>query len=301
MSDAARTDEPDRAWRPFGFSTFDGLRLHAREYGWTHRHGLPVVCLPGLTRNSADFHALATELSTHRRVLSLDFRGRGLSACARRADDYTPFTEMLDTLALMDAAGVGRAAMIGTSRGGIVTMLMAVARPGAIAAAVLNDIGPHIEPGGLLRIVGYVSHSPAPENWDHAVSLVRQVNEPAFSDMTDEQWEDFARGIFRDVDGKPRRNFDPKLVETLEPVSAAQGHVPDLWPQFEALRHVPVLVVRGENSDILSPETVEKMASAHPDLQALVVRNRGHAPLLDEPGVPRAIERLIERAESRLS
>lgn len=294
---AADPTETPASWRPFEFSTFDGLRLHARDYGTGVAGRLPVVCLPGLTRNSKDFHDLAADLGTERRVVALDFRGRGLSEHARTADDYTPLTEMHDTLALLDAAGIGRAVFVGTSRGGIVTMLAAVARPTAIAAAVLNDIGPHIEPGGLLRIAGYVSHSPSPENWAHAVTIVRQINEPSFTDLSDEEWEHFARCLFRDVDGRPRSDFDPRLIKTLEPVSAAQGHVPDLWPQFEALRHVPVLVVRGENSDLLGAETVERMGERHPNLQALTVRNRGHAPFLTEPGVARAIRRLIERSE----
>lgn len=290
------TESPAPSWRDFEFSTFDGARLYARDYGDRHTANLPVVCLPGLTRNSKDFHDLAAELCQERRVVAFDFRGRGRSAYAPGPDRYTPHIEMLDTLALMDAAAISHAVIVGTSRGGIVAMLMAVARPTAIAACVLNDVGPHLEPAGLLRICGYVSHAPVPEDWDHAISIVRQINEPSFAGLDDSDWDRFARQLYRDVDGSPRADYDPRLAETLKPVSAAKGRVPDLWPQFVALRHVPLLVVRGANSDLLSAETVAEMNALHPDMQALTIKDRGHAPFLTEPGVPRAIRRLAERA-----
>ena len=298
MTDGAVPAQPPRGWRDFEFSTFDGARLYARVYGDGHRERLPAVCLPGLTRNSRDFHDLASDLSQDRKVIALDFRGRGRSAYSPGPDSYTPYVEMLDTLALMDAAAVPTAAIIGTSRGGIVAMLMAVARPTALAACVLNDIGPHIEPAGLLRIAGYVAHAPAPESWDHAVAIVRQINEPAFTGLDDAEWDRFARQIYRDVDGRPRADYDPRLAATLEPVSAARGYVPDMWPQFVALRHVPVLVVRGANSDLLTADTVAEMHALHPGMHALTVKDRGHAPFLTESGVPRAIRRLIERAHA---
>lgn len=258
---------------------------------------MPVICLPGLTRTSRDFHDLSCHLAQQRRVVTLDFRGRGRSAWARNAREYTPFTEMLDVLALIDAAAIGRATMIGTSRGGLVVMLIGVVRPAAIATVVLNDIGPHIEPAGLLRMAGYVNHTPKPESWDHAVAIVRHINEGSFAGLTDQDWAAFARRIFRDVDGRPQIDHDPRLAETLKPVSAAGGVVPDLWPQFISLRHVPLLVVRGENSDILSRETVAEMATYHTAMQVVPVKDRGHAPFLTEPGVPRAIEGLLELAD----
>jgi pimeloyl-ACP methyl ester carboxylesterase len=236
-------------------------------------------------------------IAQDRLVLSLEFRGRGQSEYSAKPNEYTPFTEMLDTFAFLDSQGVDRAAVIGTSRGGIVAMLMGVARPAALAAVVLNDIGPHLEPAGLLRIAGYVSHTPAPNDWDDAVANVRMIHEPSFSGLSDEDWMAVARNLYREVDGRPRTDYDPKLATTLDAVRSSGGHVPDLWPQFESLKHVPVLVTRGENTDILSAETLERMGERHPDLHALTVRDRGHAPFLTEPGVPRAISRLIARAE----
>lgn len=282
-------------WRDIRFSTFDGATLCARDYGVADRHRLPVLCLPGLTRNARDFHDLALDLAETHRVVAFDFRGRGRSAWTGPGT-YTPFVEMHDTLALMDAIGLDRAAIVGTSRGGVVAMLLAVARPSAVAACLLNDIGPHVEPAGMLRIAGYVAHSPAPESWDHAVAIVRQINQPAFAGLDDADWQRFARQLYRDTDGSPAADYDPRLADTLKPVSAARGTVPDMWRQFLALRHVPLLVVRGANSDLLSPATVARMNELHPDMQTLTVRDRGHAPFLTEPGVARAIHRLLERA-----
>lgn len=285
-------------FRELYYSAQDGLKLHARDYGDRQSSSTPVVCLPGLSRNSRDFHELAVELSARRRVLAFDYRGRGRSGHAPDPRTYTPFTELLDTLAGMDAAGIAHAVIVGTSRGGLIAMLMGSARPAAIRGVVLNDIGPRIEAGGLLRIAGYLTHSPRPETWPHATAIVRRINETAFTNLTDAGWEAFARRLFRDDDGKPVPDYDPRLAGLLSRnLAASRGRVPQMWPQFRSLAGFPLLAIRGENSDILSGETLDAMSAAVPAMKTLTVRHRGHAPFLTEPGVLSRIGRILALAD----
>ncbi len=295
--DAAVTSET-ASFRELYYSAQDGLKLYARDYGDRQSSATPVVCLSGLSRNSKDFHDLAMELAAERRVLSLDYRGRGLSEHAPDPQTYTPFMELLDTLAGMDAAGIAHAVIIGTSRGGLIAMLMGSARPTAIRGVVLNDVGPQIEAEGLLRIAGYLTHSPKPESWSHATTIVKQINEAAFTNLTDSEWEAFARRLFRDDDGKPASDYDPKLAELLSRnLTASRGHVPQMWPQFKSLACFPLLAIRGENSDILTRETLDAMSTAAPAMRTLTVRDRGHTPFLTEPGVLSQIERILNLAD----
>jgi len=266
------------------FTARDGLKLHARRYpaSGTAR-GRSVLCLPGLTRNGRDFHDLAGALSRHpsnsRTVYTFDYRGRGLSEHDPDWRHYTVTTEMLDVLDFMTLAGLSDAAVIGTSRGGLLAMLMAVLRPSAIGAAVLNDIGPVIEREGLARIVAYVGRVPLPANWDEATQLVQEMNRRQFNAVPPEQWEEIARQVFNDDNGLPATSYDPNLAKA---ISVMDGPTPELWPQFSALAHVPVLAIRGENSDILSQKTLEEMQARHPRLAAFTVRGQGHAPLLKD-------------------
>ena len=290
------TGSPTAIWRHLYFTVHDGTRLYARDYGPRTARALPVVCLAGLTRNSKDFHLLAERLSAKRRVLALDWRGRGRSG---RADwrTYTPMVELADTLSLKTMAGIGEAAGGGTSRGGIVAMLMAAIRPTAIRAAVLNDIGPAIAPEGLLRIYGFLNHTPAPADWRHAAEILEKAHGAAFHGLGPDDWMAYARRTFRDVNGRPVIDFDPELRQSYVAYDdIVSGRTPDLWPQFEAMRAIPVLVLRGENSDILTAATVDAMRKRHPRLRAMTVAGRGHPPFLDEPGVPEAIEALLDDA-----
>lgn len=285
-------------FRELYYSAQDGLKLHARDYGDRHSSLTPVVCLPGLSRNAKDFHDLALELSVERRVLALDYRGRGRSDYAPDPQTYTPFMELLDTLAGMDAAGIAHAVIVGTSRGGIIAMLMGSARPTAIRGVVLNDVGPQIEAEGLLRIAGYLTHSPKPESWSHATTIVKQINEATFTNLTEAEWDAFARRLFRDDNGVPVSDYDPKLAQLLSRnLTASRGHVPQMWPQFKSLSCFPLLAIRGENSDILTKQTLEAMSAAAPAMRTLTVRDRGHAPFLTEPGVLSQIERILNLAD----
>lgn len=283
------------------FSARDGLKLHARRYGaHSENRGRvrPVLCLPGLTRNGRDFHDLAVALSSDptspRDVYTLDYRGRGLSAFDPDWRNYAVPIEMLDVLDFITVAGLESVAVIGTSRGGLISMIMAAARPAVIGALVLNDIGPVVERAGLARISAYVGRVPLPNSWGDATKLVRDLNKRAFTTVSDQEWEAVARQMYNERNGRPAPGYDPKLSNSL---SVLDGPMPSLWPQFEALRRIPLLVLRGANSDLLSPETVEEMRRRHANFSAITVPNQGHAPLLKDAPTIGAIQAFFNAAE----
>lgn len=282
-----------RLWRDIYYASFDDLRLHAREYRPERADGTrPVVCLPGLTRNGRDFDYLATYLATHpqrpRFVYCLDYRGRGESQFDSNWSNYTPLVELTDTLDFMTLAGLEHAAVIGSSRGGIIAMMMAAVRPAAMGAVVLNDIGPVIETRGLARIMGYVGRMPVPKSWEDAGMLLRDMHERTFPAISGAQWQDVARGVFNERKGRPAPGYDKRLGRAFGGIDLTRP-VPDLWPQFIALGQVPALVVRGANSDILAAETMQSMVERHPNLRTLTVPGQGHAPLLMDPETVEAI------------
>ncbi len=284
-------------YRDFLYTTQEGLRLYARDYGERTAPKTPVICLPGLTRNSKDFEALAGFLSQERRVLCPDLRGRGLSEYAGGVDAYTPQNELMDTLDLMTAAGIHQAVFIGTSRGGIITMLMAAFRPVALKAAILNDIGPEVEAKGLERIAGYAGTMETPSTWDEAAVKLRMMNERDFPNVTGGEWRAFSQRTFAtDENGAPKMDYDPKIGTAMRKgLDAAKGELPDMWAQFKALAHVPVLALRGENSDVLSSNTLAKMAKEHPALTAVTLPDQGHAPFLDSEHEFSVISDFLER------
>ena len=258
-------------------------------------HGArPVLCLPGLTRNSRDFHDLAMALSrppgASRTVYTVDYRGRGLSEYDPEWENYSITVEMLDVLDFMTLVGLEDAAIVGTSRGGLITMVMAAAQPTAVGAVVLNDIGPVIEHDGLVRISGYVGRVPLPISWADAARMVRDLNRRHFPNISDQQWEEVARQWYNERNGRPAAGYDAKLGKAL---SVLFRPLPPLWPQFEALKNVPVLVVRGENSDVLAAATVDEMRRRHPALTAITVANQGHAPLLKDSPTIEAIRHFL--------
>jgi pimeloyl-ACP methyl ester carboxylesterase len=244
---------------------------------------LPVICLPGLSRNARDFHELALHLSTHRhrprRVIAFDYRGRGGSAFDKDQANYNPLTEMTDILDGMSALDVARAVVVGTSRGGIIAMMMGVGRPAVIAGVVLNDIGPAIEPVGLARIKSYVGRTPAPEDWSDAVAILKRLHGAQFTALGDDDWQAFARMTYREVDGRPAGDYDPALARTLDGIEFDRP-LPSLWKEFATLAAVPVLAIRGENSDLLSAATLDEMGRIHAGLETITVAGEGHPPLL---------------------
>ncbi|HEY4345549.1 MAG TPA: alpha/beta hydrolase [Parvibaculum sp.] len=283
-------------YRELFYTSQDGLRLFARDYGARVSKLAPVICLPGLTRNSKDFDALAARLAATRRVLCPDFRGRGRSQYCESWTEYTPQNEMLDTFDLMGAAGIHQAVFIGTSRGGLVTMLMAAQRPNAVRGAALNDIGPEVEMDGLKRIAGYAGVMEAPASWTEAAFKLRMMNERDFPTLTGDDWYEQARRTFAEEGGVPKIDYDAKIgVAMRKGLEAANGALPAMWPQFKALGHVPVLVIRGENSDILSAETVKRMEKQHTKLSSITIKDRGHVPFLDEPEALTALDAFLEQ------
>jgi pimeloyl-ACP methyl ester carboxylesterase len=269
-------------------STQDGLKLYVRIYGPRSSTHLPVVCLHGLARTSADFHRLAVTLSedpaSPRQVIAMDYRGRGKSDHDPNPANYNVGIELNDLVTGLNALGIGPAVFVGTSRGGILTMLLAAVRPQAIAGAVLNDIGPVIEPQGLLRIKGYVGKLSQPASFEQGTEMLRQLFGAQFTKLTPGDWLAFSQRTFEERDGKLIATYDPKLAETLASFNIDQP-LPPLWQQFDALAGVPVMVLRGENSDLLSLETVATMRERRPDLQVVAVPDQGHAPLLMEDDI----------------
>jgi pimeloyl-ACP methyl ester carboxylesterase len=263
----------------------DGLRLHVREHGERTAPGLPVVCLPGLARTTQDFEALAGALAGDprrpRRVLALDYRGRGLSDHDPNPDNYAIPVELEDVLSVLTARGVASAVFVGTSRGGLILMALAAARPGAIAGAILNDIGPVIETKGLMRIKGYVGKLPQPLGFEDGAEILRRLFGGQFPRLGDADWLAAARRTWREQNGRLVLTYDPALARALAAVDPDHP-LPPLWPQFDALAAVPLMVIRGANSDLLSAATVEAMRARRRAMSVVEVPDQGHAPLLAE-------------------
>ena len=268
----------------------DGLRLHYLDFPQPGAH-LPVVCLPGLTRPAEDFEALAAKLNAEGlRVLALDYRGRGDSQWDADWTHYDFDIEEDDILRVLTQEGVSAAAFVGTSRGGIHTMRLALHRPDLVRAAVLNDIGPEINLSGLLRIKRYVGKLPPIASMKDAIGLTRFSAGPDFAGVSPEDWERYARRSFVETPQGVVLRYDPALSHTLDEVIPEMEPL-DYWREFEALAKGPVLTLRGANSDILSPDILERMKSAAPAMQTHIVEGQGHAPLLmDESTLARVAD-----------
>ncbi|MFA5955894.1 alpha/beta fold hydrolase [Hyphomicrobium sp.] len=290
----------EQAFEDIHFTGRDGTRLYGRHYRpETVSHARPVVCLAGLTRNSRDFHDIALALRSGpkpRDVFTLDTRGRGLSEYDSDWKNYAVPIEMQDAIDFMMMLGLRNVGIIGTSRGGLISMVLAAAQPSLMGAVVLNDIGPVIEAEGLARIAGYVGRVPVPKNWADAARIVGDLFRRDFPEMTDDDFAAVARQIFNDKNGKPVTGYDPKLAKCL---SVLDGPVPKLWPQFEAMKRIPVLVLRGANSDLLSEKTVEEMRQRHPRLSSFTVPAQGHAPLLRDAPTISAVASFFAETDER--
>ncbi len=286
-------------WQDAFYTSRDGLRLYARHYPSAGSTRRPALCLPGLTRNSRDFHELAMVLSdpanpAARDVYAIDYRGRGRSANDPEWRNYALQVELFDALDLMTLAGLHDAALIGTSRGGLLAMLMATMRPAAIGVVVLNDIGPVIEREGLLRIVAFVGRIPLPASWTEATQLVEGLNSKQFPGVPPAVWETVARQWFNDDHGRPSHGYDQALGQA---VSIMDGPLADLWKPFEALARTPTMVIRGELSDLLSERTVTEMRLRHPALDTLTVKGQGHAPLLLDRATQMSINNFLAKCD----
>ncbi len=288
-----------QGFEDFFYTSQDALTLRARIYGEPRDGVLPAVCLAGLTRNSADFHDLALYLANHptnrRQVVAFDYRGRGRSAYAPDWKTYDPIVEASDVLAGMAALGIGEAAFIGTSRGGLIIMILAAMRPAVLKAAVLNDIGPVVQAEGLTAIRAYLERAPKPKTFADAVELQRAIAGPDTA-LTTADFERMAHAIFRDENGVPVPDFDPALLNTLKAVDLDKP-LPELWPQFAGLVNVPLMAIRGANSTLLSAETLTEMEKRHPGMVSITVTGQGHAPLLETGDLPRQISAFIKSAD----
>lgn len=285
------------AWREFHFTAPDGLRLFGRECGPQGSPLTPLLCLAGLTRNSKDFELLATKLPD-RRIIAFDYRGRGRSQYADHAS-YTPRHELADALMLLDHLRIAKACVVGTSRGGIIAMLMAQFQGARIVGAVLNDIGPRLEKKGLVRIAEMIRERLEFRSWADAANGLRSGS-PEISGLTESDWLCFARRLYKEEAGSIVRDYDPSLALTFPPPDeVARETYPQLWTQFSALKDKPCAVLRGEFSDLLSEETVHDMSAVHKELITACVRGRGHVPFLDEPESIAAVERVAKLCDSR--
>lgn len=273
----------------------DGIQLYARDYNSAAFPSEPaILCLHGLTRNSADFEDIASHLAQRYRVLVPEQRGRGSSAWDENTENYQPATYVADTFCLLDELGIERVIVLGTSMGGLMAMMMSASRPQAIAGVILNDVGPEIDPAGLARIKGYVGKTAPVGNWEDAAATVKELNQTAFPDYSAEEWEKMAHQLYReDQQGTPVLAYDPAISRPIAADNSA-AVPPNLWPLFETLENTPTLALRGALSDILSRQCFEKMQQKLPRMSAITVPGRGHAPALNEPAAMRAIDDFLD-------
>jgi pimeloyl-ACP methyl ester carboxylesterase len=275
----------------YWYESQEGLRLFARVYPAPGAAAPTVVCLHGLMRTGRDFEDLAAHLAVHSRVIVPDVRGRGLSARDPNFNNYQIPVYVADLQRLLTGLAAARIALIGTSMGGLMAMVLAAMQPDLVAGIVLNDVGPEVDRSGLERIRGYAGKSPPVRDWAGALAQVRAVYGPALPGVEEARLMKLARAGYReDAQGVPRPDADPLIAEPLKDTSKA---APDLWPLWGAIARVPMLAIRGAQSDILSAATLARMQRDKPDLRVLTVANRGHAPLLDEPECVAAIDEFL--------
>ncbi|HYE29606.1 MAG TPA: alpha/beta hydrolase [Allosphingosinicella sp.] len=284
-------------WTDGWWTAGDGLRLHYRDYAGGEGRGNdrpPILCIAGLTRNARDFEGVADRLKGAWRLICVDLRGRGQSDYARDAMTYVPPVYWQDLEALIAALGLKRLVLFGTSLGGLITMLLAMADNKRIAGALLNDIGPVIEREGLDHIRSYVGRSQSWPTWLHAARFLAEMQRDRYPDWAIGQWLVYAKRLCKlTAGGRIVFDYDMRIAEPFRAPGGDTGF--DLWSAFAGLNGVPSLVVHGELSDLLSRETVKRMVAENPAMESVTVPRVGHAPTLDEPEAAAAIDRLLAR------
>ena len=282
-----------------GWTSADGLSLYAKAYGPAAAK-LTVLCLHGLTRNHKDFEPMIAALPGHYRFIAVDVRGRGRSAFDPEPNNYNPVIYAKDMGLLLDKLGIARVALIGTSMGGLISLLMTRRMPKRIAGVVLNDVGPVVEKAGIARIAGYAGKVRPVTGWESAAEAVKTIQGAAFPDLPEERWMDFARRTYRELPtGEVVLDYDPNIARSLGKVKPGALTNFALWRMFGGLKKTPLLVVRGETSDILSEKTALEMVRRHPDAKLATVPRVGHAPILDEPAAVSAITEFLARLETK--
>ncbi len=275
----------------------DGVRLAYRTYGPEGSIKAPILCLAGLTRNARDFHDMASALCADRQVIAADMRGRGLSSYPADISTYAVPQELADVFALIDALDLPPAIVIGTSRGGLLAMSMAMLAPLRMAGCVLNDIGPEVNPAGLARIMSYVGKGTPPATWDEAVAQTKAVNAEQFPTLSDAEWRHVVENLYSETVDGLKLDYDPRIADALA-AQAASGELVDMWPLFDALKSIPTLCIRGASSDILATEGLQAMADRRADLMQATIADRGHAPFLNEPEALQAIQSLLKAVDA---
>ena len=280
------------AKRDIFFTSQDGLALYAADYG-PEDHPLPIIALSGLTRNHRDFEPLVACLPGER-IIAPDYRGRGLSQWAEDGASYSIANEATDVLALMQNLQIHRAIFLGTSRGGLISLALSATHPQIFAGLILNDIGPRLEAEGLLRIRDYIGAAPPLPDWPSAAKALKRTN-PGFDGLSDEDWLAFAKRIFRQYPHGIVADYDPKLAETFPSEEAILAGLPELWEFWQNLpADLPKAVIRGQNSDLLSSETMQRMAQSQLILRQAEVPNRAHVPFLNEPEAVEIVKATLE-------
>lgn len=276
------------------FTVRDGLKLHYRDYPGDPGKP-PILCLPGLTRNSRDFAEFAERYSPRFRILALDFRGRGISDYDPVPARYIPPTYAFDVIELLDQLAIPRAIFVGTSLGGLVTMAIAALAPHRIVAAILNDVGPELSDAGLERIRSYVGKDVRFASWDEVGKAIATNNANKFASYGPDDWVRMAKRNMREENGEILFDYDMAIAEPFN----TSGPAPevDMWPLFAALAEKPLLAIRGANSDLFSAEALEKMQAAAPGMRSAVVAGVGHAPELNEPEAAQAIDAFLSEIE----
>lgn len=276
----------------FQFAADDGIALHGRVYG-VDNGSRPVFCLAGLSRNSRDFHGIASVLAdAGRKVVTLDYRGRGLSAWDPNPANYNLLREAQDVMQTAAHLGVTEADFIGTSRGGLILHFLPAMAPGLVRSVILNDVGSVLEVAGLVKIRDYLSARPEPKDFSHAARALKATHGSDFTVLSDKDWGEMADAIFRAIDGRIVPDYDPALVEPLKTMDLSQPP-PQLWEQFGGLVPLPLLIIRGENSSLLSTATVDEMLRRHGRAQAITAPGQGHAPLLHLPDIAAGIKSFL--------
>jgi pimeloyl-ACP methyl ester carboxylesterase len=275
------------------WQSHDGLRLYSRVYAGPGSGAPTVLCLHGLTRNSRDFEDLALHLQSRYRVVVPDLRGRGFSARDPNWKNYQPAVYVQDILALLGTVQAPRVAIVGTSLGGMLAMMLGVGQPARVAGIVLNDVGPEVDPVGVERIKQYAGRLAPARTWSEATEQIHGIFGDAWPNLDADRWAALARRSYREnAAGLVEIDADPNIGEALR---AAPAAAPDLWPFWKALRKMPTLAIRGERSDILSAAAFARMKAENPDLQQVLVADRGHVPLLDEPECIAALDTFLAR------
>jgi pimeloyl-ACP methyl ester carboxylesterase len=266
------------AFKDIYYDSPDLAGLHARDYAGGA--GMPVLCLPGLTRNVRDFERLAERLQSGRRVIVAEQRGRGLSAYDPKPENYHPGTYSGDMLALLNHLGLAKVAIIGTSLGGLMAMIMSATWPDRFSGILINDVGPEVAPEGIDKIRTYIDRVPQVTNWDEATTDVGTLFSGAFPDYQRADWARFARQVYKEnAAGVPVLDYDANIALNVKNGGSA---TPDLWPLFDKLPAFPIAVIRGKLSNILSEATLAEMRKRRPDIMAVEIPRVGHAPDLAE-------------------